>query len=174
MKVRFLTRNRQNQVGFTLIELLIVIVIIGILSGVLLSVINPIKQQQKANETVMRSNLDKIRMAFLACVNTTTDPYNKCISNVATNNWDDPSWHDANDWTKLGVNDPYGEPKPNSNYTVVAHTNGHIYIVGWLDNNDMSKCGWTYRYVISEGNFAYGWKCGDCVIDDPLELGDWH
>jgi len=35
----------RKEEGFTLIELLIVVVIIGILAGVLITVINPIRQQ---------------------------------------------------------------------------------------------------------------------------------
>ena len=64
-----MNQKRLREQGFTLIELLIVIVIIGILSGVLLSVINPAAQRDRANQTVMKSNLDKIRMAILACNN---------------------------------------------------------------------------------------------------------
>ena len=49
--------------GFTLIELLIVIVIIGILAGVVLSVINPAKQQRKAKEASLRSTVEKACLA---------------------------------------------------------------------------------------------------------------
>jgi len=72
--------KNKNQKGFTLIELLIVIVIIGILAGVSLSVINPAKQQRKANEAVLKANTDKLCMAMYACVSATTDPRNNCNS----------------------------------------------------------------------------------------------
>ncbi len=65
--------NVQKSSGFTLIELLIVIVIIGILAGVLLTVINPAKQQQKAKESVLRSNVEKGCLALHACASTTSD-----------------------------------------------------------------------------------------------------
>ncbi len=53
--------------GFTLIELLIVIVIIGILAGVLLTVINPARQIAKANQAAMRANVEKACVALEAC-----------------------------------------------------------------------------------------------------------
>lgn len=61
-----------SQKGFTLIELLIVIVIIGILSGVVLTVINPAQQMRRARQTVFRANAEKGCLAFLACTGSTT------------------------------------------------------------------------------------------------------
>jgi prepilin-type N-terminal cleavage/methylation domain-containing protein len=69
--------KRNSASGFTLIELLIVIVIIGILAGVVLTVINPAKQLTKARETTVRSNVEKACLALDACAATTTDP-TKC------------------------------------------------------------------------------------------------
>ena len=62
--------------GFTLIELLIVIVIIGILAGILLTVIDPARQQTKARETVLRSSVEKGCLALHACGNTSSDANN--------------------------------------------------------------------------------------------------
>jgi len=59
--------------GFTLIELLIVIVIIGILAGVLITVINPARQQTRARETVLRSTVEKGCLALHACGSTSAD-----------------------------------------------------------------------------------------------------
>ncbi|HBY09681.1 hypothetical protein A2473_03875 [candidate division WWE3 bacterium RIFOXYC2_FULL_42_13] len=58
--------------GFTLIELLIVIVVIGILAGVVLAVINPVATQYKANQTVLRTNVEKACLALHSCGATTT------------------------------------------------------------------------------------------------------
>ena len=51
------------QSGFTLIELLIVISVIGILSGIAISVIDPIKQQNKSRDSVTVATLNKMGLA---------------------------------------------------------------------------------------------------------------
>ena len=71
-----LKRIRYSASGFTLIELLIVIVIIGILAGVLLTVIDPARQQRKAKETVLRATVEKGCLALHACGGTSTDANN--------------------------------------------------------------------------------------------------
>src|SRR3989344_1652768 len=52
-----------NDVGFTLVELLIVIVIIGILAGVVIGVLNPVQQQNRARDSVARAQLDKMALS---------------------------------------------------------------------------------------------------------------
>ena len=52
-----------SQKGFTLIELLIVIVIIAILAAVVIGVLNPVQQQNRARDGVIRSNISKMVMA---------------------------------------------------------------------------------------------------------------
>jgi prepilin-type N-terminal cleavage/methylation domain-containing protein len=49
-----------NKKGFTLIELLVVISIIGILAGILVLVINPTQQQNKARNATIKSTMLKI------------------------------------------------------------------------------------------------------------------
>jgi len=49
--------------GFTLIELLIVIVIIGILSMVLISIIDPEVQMSRANDGVVKASINKIALS---------------------------------------------------------------------------------------------------------------
>jgi prepilin-type N-terminal cleavage/methylation domain-containing protein len=46
--------------GFTLVELLIVVTLIGISSGILISIINTQQQRQRANDAVIRTNMAKI------------------------------------------------------------------------------------------------------------------
>ncbi|OGC68693.1 hypothetical protein A2415_01935 [candidate division WWE3 bacterium RIFOXYC1_FULL_39_7] len=52
----------RNSSGFTLVELLIVIVIIGILAGVVIGVLNPIQQQNRARDASTRAQLDKLAL----------------------------------------------------------------------------------------------------------------
>jgi prepilin-type N-terminal cleavage/methylation domain-containing protein len=59
--------NKGLKKGFTLIELLIVIVIIGILSGVVLSILRPDLAQRRAKEAVLRSNMEKACLGLKAC-----------------------------------------------------------------------------------------------------------
>jgi prepilin-type N-terminal cleavage/methylation domain-containing protein len=65
------TEKINIQKGFTLIELLIVIVIIGILAGVVMSLINPQQQMRRARQTVFRVSAEKANLAFLACASST-------------------------------------------------------------------------------------------------------
>jgi len=50
--------------GFTLIELLIVVAIIGILSGIVLTIINPGRFQKRARDTRRKSDLGAIQTAI--------------------------------------------------------------------------------------------------------------
>ena len=52
-----------NSRGFTLIELLLVIVIIGILAGIVISLINPIQQQNRAKDANVKSAISKVALA---------------------------------------------------------------------------------------------------------------
>ena len=51
------------QSGFTLVELLIVIVIIGILAGVVIGVLNPVQQQNRARDASTRAQIDKMALS---------------------------------------------------------------------------------------------------------------
>lgn len=57
-----------NQKGFTLVELLIVIVIIGILAGVLISVINPAQQQNRARDAGLTAAVNKVALSTEAFI----------------------------------------------------------------------------------------------------------
>ncbi len=55
-------------------ELLIVIALIGILAATVISVINPVRQRQKAQEGVAKSNIAKICQALVACQSSLSTP----------------------------------------------------------------------------------------------------
>ena len=60
-----------NKHGFTLVELLIVISLVGILTGVTLSILNPKKQRRVAEDGVRQSNLQKYALGIEAYANST-------------------------------------------------------------------------------------------------------
>jgi len=145
---------RKSQNGFTLIELLIVIVIIGILSGVLVSVINPVQQQHRANQTVMRSSLEKLHMAQLACANARLNPGARCITvgDLGVNVPDEPSD------VVYTVGPGAGTPPATLYVRAVRDLNGSTAGYG------TGGCMMEYIYTISTGTVASSCT-GDCLVD---------
>lgn len=55
---------KRNYVGFTVVELMLVVVLIGILSGLTLSIINPSSQRARARDSQRVADLKKIQTAL--------------------------------------------------------------------------------------------------------------
>jgi len=121
----------KKEQGFTLIELLIVIVILGILAGVVIAVINPARQQARANEGVLKENVAKMSLALNACVTSTNNPRTDCIT--------------LND---VGVIAPNGTPAA-STYTITT-TGNPITAINAVGT--MGTC--TYTSTITLATYA--------------------
>jgi prepilin-type N-terminal cleavage/methylation domain-containing protein len=121
--------------GFTLIELLIVIVIIGILAGVLLTVIDPARQQKKARETVLRSTVEKGCLALHACGSTTASAIG-CDSAPEIGIINPNGTPDTATYTLTNVSGGTTNVVPNTDYTT-------MYFVGVYDTCKF-QCGYTF------------------------------
>jgi prepilin-type N-terminal cleavage/methylation domain-containing protein len=121
--------------GFTLIELLIVIVIIGILAGVLLTVIDPAKQQRKARETVLRSTVEKGCLALHACGSTSSYAIG-CDSAPEVGIINPDGTPGTATYTLTNVSGGNTNVVPGVNYTT-------MYFVGTYDTCEF-QCGYTF------------------------------
>ena len=126
--------------GFTLIELLLVIVIIGILSGIVIAVINPAQTRTRANETILKGNTDKLCYAMFACATSRTAPLTQCNS---------PGGVEATP--------PNGTP-PTATYNV-QEAGGTLSAFGTL-----GACTYTCTYVVSTGVSTPATANAGCMV----------
>jgi len=148
-KELFLRRNLEAEKGFTLIELLLVIVILGILAGMVIVVINPAVQQDKAKEGVIKGNVDKIAAAMNACASSRSTVYNNCDS-----------------FGEIGVQSPNGNPA-GSWYSVYDYTSGGVQYLrayGCYRNSNNGQC--CYLQTLNLSNFTTtrqtAWTASNC------------
>jgi len=153
--------------GFTLIELLIAIVIIGVLAGVLIAIINPTAQRNKAADAGVKAAMNKVALAtegyvssygtipdevqFLAALQNvtefgtscSTDGANDCLFTVSGNSL--PATCGANNWGGAGTNQcqyRYTGVAGTTQFDVYAKSYGITNVVFLYDNTvgDIQHC----------------------------------
>lgn len=81
--------NNQAELGFTLIELAVVVVLIGVFLAVLIVILNPDRQRERAYASVVSTTINRIMVEIKTTVNsdvTGNGDYPSCkklISNLA-------------------------------------------------------------------------------------------
>jgi len=148
--VKNLSSNSQR--GFTLVELLIVISLVGILSGVTFSILNPKKQRQVAEDGVRQSNLQKYALGIEAYGNANGNyPANIIDTTPVDNIPDDPEL--ATFISKI----PNNEPTSPLTYSYEATADQTIFSVWVPKTGDALAC---FKYQSAWG------KIKDCTPCD--------
>lgn len=81
-QVLSLPKVLKSKKGFTLVEVLIVLVIISIMAGLLITVIDPVKQRQRAQDGTLVATANKI-VAAVEAYNSAVGTYPTCAELVA-------------------------------------------------------------------------------------------
>jgi prepilin-type N-terminal cleavage/methylation domain-containing protein len=128
--------------GFTLVELLVVISLLGILTGVTLSIINPKKQRQAAEDSVRQSNLEKYALGIEAYANVNAGYPVTLAFDAATKIPVDAEV--ANFISKV----PKDEPTSPLDYTYSGSADGSAFGVYVVKASDAAAC---YKYTSTWG-----------------------
>lgn len=133
--------------GFTLVELLIVIAVIGILAGGIISIVNPVAQFQKAQDSRRKSDLSQIQKAFETFYQDNgkyPDAIDYKIKSLSDNNADNNAVEWGGPWLPYMGTLPK-DPSSSKNYVYYSPvtSNGQTYyIYASLDRegNDPQAC----------------------------------
>jgi len=145
--------NLTDTRGFTLVELLVVISLIGILAGVMISTINPVKQRKIAEDGVKMANLQKYALGIEAYGNASSS-YPAAITLNADNVPTDPT-----DLVDFVSRVPNGEPS-GATYSYFS-TAGDNFAVTVTMSEDTASC---FKYRAAWGKIKtcpVATSCGD-------------
>lgn len=131
--------------GFTLVELLVVISLVGILAGVAVSIINPVKQRKIAEDGVKKANLQKFALGVEA--------YGNANSKYPAESGGKPDPADA-DVAQYISRSPDGEPM-GATYTYFSDSAGGQFSMVVTQSEVPAQC---FKYHSSWG------KIQSCTI----------
>lgn len=137
-------KNKNSQKGFTLIELLIVIVIIGILASVLISVIDPTSQQNRAKDAGIEAAINKVVLA--------TEGYVSAYGSVPTDVQFLAQFRDSS-VTERATTCQQTTGDPDCEFSVVGNTLPATCNTTW-SGTGTSQCYFRYSATAGTGNFA--------------------
>ena len=139
-----LHNSKSNPTGFTLIEILMVVLIIGALTGIVISIVNPTKTQSIARDGIRKANVAKLASAVEAYKQAegkyptkvqSTDPAS-VFRTVYVKNWPD------------GVDDK-GNLDPTFDYFYNYIPSSEEEFI--VNVKDSGKVGWCFKYHPSWG-----------------------
>ena len=139
----FNLKAKKRQQGFTLIEMIIVATIIGILGGVVISVIDPARVTDRSADSVRLGTVGKIVEAAEAYANLEGEypSQNDLLNSVYINSW------------------PIDVPKSGDTYQYGLYgSNFYVYV-------QTSQDGWYYKY------FSHIGQTRRCHTSNPATVG---
>lgn len=152
--------SKHHQQGFTLVELLVVISLVGILAGVTISIINPVKQRKVAEDGVKQSNLQKFALGIEAYGNANSS-YPSSITFDVNNVPTVPP-----DLVNFLSRRPNGEPTGSSYNYYYNAVSGNFAITVTKSDTTSSQC---FKYRSAWGKIK---TCPDTsCLDESIEAG---
>ncbi len=135
--------------GFTLVELLVVISLVSILASVTISILNPVRQRNIAEDGVRQSNLQKYALGVEAYANAN----GKYPTLIEFNSYKEPT--NPADLSIFISKIPDKEPTDTAIYKYEGNSDGDKFGIAVPLASDSTKC---YKYHSAVG------KIRECVV----------
>jgi len=155
-----MTQEGQKRNGFTLIELLVVISVLIILVGVTLSIINPKKQRQKAEDGIRQANLEKLATAIESYSNA-NGLYPTAAEMADTNGDDKPDGAEMQVFISTLPND---QPTAGTTYLYSVSADQASFVAYVAKASDSSAC-FRYHSACSKIQERSGSDCNGDVTE---------